>query len=147
MLFTARSMPFSSPLAGSTVSSIARTRNVAAHLPWLVVTFLGVGESSSRWETVCAVREEELLDHLKRAGSIRIAQFLYMGPPKGAGETWARHEIHRLERVTSPQGELFVYVDNRERKHCFANADFDVDSSSVSMRETLVRVDRYVHFD
>ena len=145
MLFTARSPALSSLQPSAGVTSIARNRGMPAHLPWFVVTLIRTEDASSRWETACAAREEDLLEHLKRAGDIQIAELLYMAPPLGSGRMWARHHVYRIEKGYSEDSEFSIYINGGGHEICFANPDLDFEL--VKKRKVIFRVQHWRHFD
>jgi hypothetical protein len=146
MLFVARSLPFASSNqeADGDVPSLARARGRPIHLPWFVVTFLAVAEASAKWETACAVREEDLFDHLRKAGDIQIAELLYMAPPTGNGK-WTRHRVGRIEQGVTAQGVFSIYIDSAGHEFCFSNPELDLEM--VKKRKVLLRVDWWRAFN
>lgn len=148
MLFTARSPAFAPVLreADPQTNNVVRTEHFSAHQPWLVLTYLRHSALTASWETLCAVTEQALLDHLRDLRSIQIAQLLYMAPPRrGPKKRWARHQIRLIERGRSGISHVSVYTDDRGEQFCFDAPA--VDPETVTHRRQVLNVCPYQYFD
>lgn len=147
MLFTARSNAFSGlpRCPNGQASSLARTLGMPSAEPWLVATYLVDGELASWWETVCSNTEAELLEHLRKLASPKVAEFSYMSPPTGESWNWTRHQVLLVERGQHAGGPVSVYFVGGGRELCLESPH--VDPAVVGRRKVVMKVRPFLHFD